>query len=63
MVPFVSLADFFITWAKRQVKDSPRSGMSQSCLNEKSVSFGLSRLFDEVRTDLVRDISRSLPVL
>ena len=52
--------ELFITWAKRQVKDSRRSGTSQSCFftetglgTLKSVRFRLSRPFDEVIAELV----------
>ena len=58
-----------ITSAEREVKDSRRSGMYQSCnfltrLGKQSLLvFGSIRLFDEVRAQLVRDISRSLRFL
>ena len=58
-----------ITSAEREVKDSQRSGMHQSChfltrLSKQSLYvFGSIRLFDEVRAELVRDISRSLRFL
>ena len=58
-----------ITSAEREVKDSRRSGMYQSCnfltrLGKQSLQvFGSIRLFDEVRAELVRDISRSLRFL
>ena len=59
----------FITSAEREVKDSRRSGMYQSYhfltrLGMQSLYvFGFFRLFDEVRAELVRDISRSLRFL
>ena len=59
---------YFITWAERQVKDSRRSGMSQSSFFETRLGtqsswvFSLSWLFDEVRAEFARDISRSLRV-
>ena len=59
----------FITSAEREVKDSRRSGMYQSYnfltrLGKQSLQvFGSIRLFDEVRAELVRDISRSLRFL
>ena len=59
-------AVFFITSAEREVKDSRRSGMYQSCnfltrLGKQSLwVFGSVRLFD---AELVRDISRSLRFL
>ena len=54
--------ELFITWAKRQVKDSRRSGISNvpkllfygdRIGHSKSVRFRLSRPFDEVRAELV----------
>ena len=65
----VLYSKLLITWAERQVKDSRRSGISQSCsfwtkLGRQSLLvFGLSGLFDEVRAELVRDILKSLSVL
>ena len=59
----------FITSAEREVKDSRCSGMYQSChfltrLSKQSLYvFGSIRLFDEVRAELVQDISRSLRFL
>ena len=58
-----------ITWAERQVKDLLRSGMCQSNLLRTRLGtqspwvLGSSRLCYEVRTELVRDISKSLRVL
>ena len=58
-----------ITSAEREVKDSRRSAMYQSCLSltrlglQSLYVFGFIRLFDEVRAELVRDISRSLRFL
>ena len=58
-----------VTSAEREVKVSRRSGMYQSCnfltrLGKQSLQVcGSIRLFDEVRAELVRDISRSLPLL
>ena len=60
-----------ITSAGREVKDSRRSGMSQSCFlgttlgTQSQQIFGFSQLFDEVRAELVPhiSISRSLRVL
>ena len=56
-----------ITSARREVKDSRRSGMSQSCFfwdeigQAKSVDIrSESAKVDEVRTELLRDITRSL---
>ena len=49
----------FITSVEREVKDSRRSGITQSCFicdkieHSKSVGFRFIRLFDEVRTELV----------
>ena len=40
-----------------RVKDSRRSGVSQSCFLHV---FGFIRLFDELRAELIRDISRSV---
>ena len=65
------MQDYFVTRvlftsAEREVKDSRRSGMYQSChfltrLGKQSLKvFGSIRLFDEVRAELVQDISRSL---
>ena len=60
---------YFITSAEREVKDSRRSGMYQSCnfltrLGKQSLQvFGSILLFDEVRAELVRDISRSFRFL
>ena len=57
------------TSAEREVKDSRRSAMYQSCLSltrlglQSLYVFGFIRLFDEVRAELVRDISRSLRFL
>ena len=57
------------TSAQREVKNSRRTGMSQSCFfgdeigHTKSLRFGCIRLFDEVISELVRDISRSVPFL
>ena len=59
----------FFTSAEREVKNSRRSGMYQSSLFLTRLStqslqvFGFIRLFDEVRAELVRDISRSLRFL
>ena len=59
----------FFTSAEREVKDLRRSGMYQSYnfltrLGKQSLYvFGSIRLFDEVRAELVRDISRSLRFL
>ena len=64
-----SREDDIITAAEREVKDSRCSGMYQSChfltrLGKHSLQvFGSIRLFDEVRAELVRDISRSLRFL
>ena len=63
MVPFVSLADCSYYLGEASSKGFATLRNVPKLLNVKSVSFGLSRLFDEVRTDLVRDMSRSLPVL
>ena len=58
-----------ITSAEREVKDSRHLGMYQSYnfltrLGMQSLLvFGFIRLFDEVRAELVRDISRSLRFL
>ena len=58
-----------ITSAEREVKDSRRSAMYQSCLSltrlgaQSLYVFGFIRLFDEVRAELVRYISRSLRFL
>ena len=58
-----------ITSAEREVKVSRRSGMYQSCIfltslgKQSLLVFGSIRLFDEVRAELVRDISRSLRFL
>ena len=55
-----------VTSAEREGKDSRRSGMYQRCnfltrLGMQSLEVvGFFRLFDEVRAELVRDISRSL---
>ena len=65
---YKSIKNLF-TSAEREVKDSRRSGMYQSCnfltrLGKQSLQvFGSIRLFDEVRAELVRDISRSLRFL
>ena len=59
----------FFTSSEREVKDSRRSAMYQSWYfwdkigHAKSVGFGFIRLFDEVRAELVRNISRSLRFL
>ena len=64
-----STLSLLITSAEREVKDSRRSGMYQSCnfltrLGKQSLYvFGSIRLFDEVRAELVRDVSRSLRCL
>ena len=61
--------DTFITSAEREVKVSRCSEMYQSYnfltrLGKQSLYvFGSIRLFDEVRAELVRDISRSLRFL
>ena len=58
-----------ITSVGREVKDSRLSGMYQSWLfltrlgTQSLQVFGFIRLFDEVRAELVRDISRSLRFL
>ena len=58
-----------ITSAEREVKDSRRSGMFQSCFlgtilgTQSPWVFDLNGLFDEVRAELLRGISRSLRVL
>ena len=65
----IVIETYFITLAEREAKDSRRSGMYQSChflarLGTQSLKvFGFIRLFDEVRAELVRGISRSLRFL
>ena len=48
-----------ITHVEREVKDSRSSRLG----TQSPWVFGLNRLFDEVRAELLRDISRSLRVL
>ena len=50
-----SMLRFYFGGAR--VKDSRRSGVSQSCF---LYVFGFIRLFDELRAELIRDISRSV---
>ena len=69
MFTILKYPDSLITSAGREVKDSRRSGMSQGCFfgtrlgKQSPWIFGLNRLFDEVRTELLRDMTRSLGVL
>ena len=69
MLRLTKIMSCFITSAERKVKDSRGSGMYQSrpfwdkIGHAKFVGFRFIWLFDEVRAELVRDISRSLRFL
>ena len=69
MLRLTKIMSCFITSAERKVKDSRDSGMYESrpfwdkIGHAKFVGFRFFWLFDEVRAELVRDISRSLRFL
>ena len=69
MLRLTKIMSCFITSAERKVKDSRSSGMYESrpfwdkIGHSKFVGFRFFWLFDEVRAELVRDISRSLRFL
>ena len=69
MLSLTKIMSCFITSAERKVKDSRGSGMYESrpfwdkIGHAKFVGFRFFWLFDEVRAELVRDISRSLRFL
>ena len=69
MLRLTKIMSCFITSAERKVKDSRGSGMYESrpfwdkIGHAKFVGFRFFWLFDEVRAELVRDISRSLRLL
>ena len=69
MLRLTKIMSCFITSAERKVKDSRGSGMYESrpfwdkIGHATFVGFRFFWLFDEVRAELVRDISRSLRFL